>query len=99
LKHHLWKDQALCLESDVNLYFDLYEEDLDVRKKVDSLCNKCPMAKKCFANGISGKEWGVWGGIYLENGEISKEFSNHRNKEQWGDLWKNLTIENENIKL
>jgi hypothetical protein len=54
---------------------------------------KCPVAKVCFANGVSGKEWGVWGGIYLENGEISKEFSKHRNKEQWGELWKTLTTE------
>jgi hypothetical protein len=93
LKQHLWKDSGLCTGLDTNLYFDLYEEDVSIRPLVDSMCGKCPVAKTCFANGISGKEWGVWGGVYLENGEISKEFSKHRTKVQWGDLWKNLTME------
>jgi hypothetical protein len=93
LKQHLWKDNAICLDLDTNLYFEKYEDDIEIRPIIDSMCMKCPVAKVCFANGVSGKEWGVWGGIYLENGEISKEFSKHRNKEQWGELWKTLTTE------
>ena len=78
---------------DTNLYFDTYEDNVEVRPVIDKMCSRCPVAKVCFANGISGKEWGVWGGIYLENGEISREFSKHRTKEEWGELWKTLTTE------
>ena len=45
--------------------------------------------------GISGKEWGIWGGIYLEDGEPSKEFGTHKSKEDWATQWKLLTMESE----
>jgi signal transduction histidine kinase len=93
LKQHLWKDQALCLGFDTNIFFDTYEENLESRNKVDKTCSLCPVKKLCFANGISGKEWGVWGGIYLENGEISKEFNNHKTKKDWSNSWQSLTME------
>lgn len=47
----------------------------------------------CFANGVSGKEWGVWGGVYLEGGEISREFNKHKNKKDWSETWQSLTME------
>jgi hypothetical protein len=93
MKQHLWKDDASCLGLDNNLFFDTYEEDLDVRPIIDSLCSRCPAAKKCFAVGVSSKEWGIWGGVYLEGGEISREFNKHKSKEQWGEVWKSLTME------
>jgi hypothetical protein len=93
MKQHLWKDDASCLGLDNNLFFDTYEEDLDVRPIIDSLCSRCPVAKKCFAVGVSSKEWGIWGGVYLEGGEISREFNKHKSKEQWGEVWKSLTME------
>lgn len=93
MKQHLWKDNGACFDSDTNLFFDHYEENELLRISIDNLCKSCPVQKICFANGVSGKEWGVWGGIYLENGEISREFSKHRNKEQWGEMWKALTTE------
>lgn len=94
MKQHLWKDDALCLGSDTNLFFDIYEEQPESRSFVNSLCLSCPVAKKCFAVGISGKEWGIWGGIYLEGGEISKEFNSHRTKKDWSHTWQSLTMEN-----
>ena len=47
MKQHLWKDDALCLGSDTNMFFDTYEEKPDTREFVDSLCRTCPMARKC----------------------------------------------------
>jgi hypothetical protein len=93
MKQHLWKDKALCLGIDTNVFFDTYEEKLETREFVDSLCRSCPVARKCFANGISGKEWGIWGGVYLEDGEVSKEFNNHKTKKDWSNTWQSLTIE------
>ena len=88
-----WQEQALCVGYDTNLFFDKYEEDLNLRPAIDKLCSTCPVMRHCLAVGISNKEWGVWGGIYLENGKISKEFSSHRSKEDWTATWKNLTTD------
>ena len=92
---HDWKDKGSCLGSDTNLFFEKYEEDNEVRAEVDSMCAACPMAKHCFAVGVSQKEWGVWGGIYIENGKISREFSRHRSRDDWAETWKYLTLDTE----
>mgnify|MGYP003351766541 CR=1 FL=1 len=44
--------------------------------------------KKCFAVGVSGKEWGVWGGIYLNLGRTDKLNNSHKDKETWAKLKK-----------
>ena len=93
MKQHLWKDDAKCLGLETNVFFDKYEDDVAVRPIVDALCAGCPVAKTCFANGVSGKEWGIWGGVYLETGEISKEFNNHKTKQDWSNTWQSLTME------
>jgi hypothetical protein len=93
LKQHLWKDEALCLGMDNNAFFDKYEDHEGSRKDIEALCKQCPVKKICFANGISGKEWGVWGGVYLEGGDISREFNKHKTKHDWSLVWKSLTIE------
>jgi hypothetical protein len=93
MKQHIWKDNALCLGSDTNNYFDCYEEKPETREFIDSLCRTCPVVRICFANGVSAKEWGVWGGVYLEDGEISKEFNNHKTKKDWSYIWQALTTE------
>lgn len=87
-----WKDEAACLGQDTNLFFEIYEENEEIRPKIDKMCSGCPVAKQCFAVGISQKEWGVWGGIYLENGKVSREFNKHRNKTDWAQTWTYLTM-------
>lgn len=93
MKRQLWKDEAKCLNLDTNIFFDKYEEDETFRTAIDKMCLSCPVRKTCFATGISGKEWGVWGGIYLEGGEISREFNKHKTKKDWGNTWQSLTME------
>lgn len=93
MNKHKWKDNSACLDYDTNIFFDKYEEDETLRPAVDSLCQNCPVSKTCFAVGISQKEWGVWGGVYLENGIISKEFNNHKSKKDWAEVWQSLVIE------
>ena len=93
MDQHAWKEKGKCRDFDTNFFFDKYEEDLDLRLAVDNLCSTCPMAKHCFAVGVSQKEWGVWGGIYLENGKISREFNKHRTKEDWAKTWTYLTMD------
>jgi hypothetical protein len=88
-----WKDRARCKDYDWNLFFEKYEEDTNLRPAIDSLCGGCPVARQCFATGVSQKEWGVWGGVYLENGKISREFNRHRTKAKWAETWKHLTMD------
>jgi hypothetical protein len=88
-----WKDSAACEAYDVNLFFDKYEENEQLRPAIENVCAACPVRRECFANGISNKEYGVWGGIYLEKGKISREFGRHRNKKAWAQVWKKLTMD------
>lgn len=94
MNKHDWKDLGLCRDYDTNLFFEKYEENVDLRPAIDSLCAECPMVKQCFAVGVSQKEWGVWGGVYIENGKISREFNKHRSKEGWSQTWQTLTMDN-----
>lgn len=88
-----WKDDAECLGMDTNIFFDKYEEDQSFAKSVDNICFRCKVNKECFATGVSQKEWGVWGGVYLKDGKIDKEFNAHKNKEDWFSTWESLTME------
>jgi hypothetical protein len=92
---HYWKDDATCFDYDTNIFFEKYEDDLDLRLGIDNLCMGCPVMKKCFSVGVSQKEWGVWGGVYLESGELSREFNRHKTKKVWADLWRTLTMDTE----
>jgi hypothetical protein len=92
---HRWKDKGECLGMETNLFFDKYEEDPHMAKAADHICNRCPVQPICFASGVSNKEWGVWGGIYLTDGKISKEFNAHKTKDDWFNTWESLTMETE----
>lgn len=93
MKKDVWMKEASCLNLDTNMFFDKYEEDLDIRHVVDTLCKKCPARRQCLTSGVSRQEWGTWGGIYLEKGKISKEFNSHKTKTAWFDVWSALTME------
>lgn len=93
MNKHDWKDKAPCLGMETNDFFEKYEEDVEHRKTIDSMCGACPVRKQCFAVGVSQKEWGVWGGVYLENGKISREFNRHNSKEDWSRKWQSLTMD------
>lgn len=88
-------EKNLCLNMDTNLFFDQYEEDKELAKKVDRLCTRCPAQRKCLAYGVSNQEWGVWGGVYLQDGKISKEFNIHKTEKDWFDVWSGATMERE----
>ena len=92
---HRWKDKGECLGMDTNLFFDKYEEDDHLAKSVDHICQRCPIRKECFAHGVSSREWGVWGGVYLKDGKIDKEFNRHKTKADWAITWESLTMETE----
>lgn len=95
MDNEAWKQRAACRDYDTNLFFDTYEEKESIRPAIDAVCAACPVVRQCFAVGITNKEWGVWGGVFLEKGKISREFNKHRDKKAWGEKWKNLTMDGE----
>lgn len=89
----MWTDDAKCLSHDTNIFFDIYEDNPHMRKTIDGICIECPVRRRCFAEGVSNKQWGVWGGVYLEDGSVSKEFNDHKEKLDWQNTWQSLTME------
>ena len=45
-----WVVKAKCRSFDRELFFDKYEDDVEVRPIVDSICQRCPVSNICFAN-------------------------------------------------
>jgi hypothetical protein len=96
---HNWKKDGLCTMFDREDFYDNYElwvkSDKEKAHDIDTLCQSCPMNKQCFAVGVSNKEWGVWGGVYLKDGKIDKEFNSHKEKSDWFLIWQALTMESD----
>jgi hypothetical protein len=88
-----WTEKAKCFGMDTELFFDKYEEDVDLRKAVDSLCSTCPVQRECVYTAVSRSEWGVWGGIYFEKGKMSKEFNSHKKNDEWFHVLSFLTMD------
>lgn len=101
-----WADDSACLGKDTEIFFSLYENfgiderletvqepDPEYRSDVDGFCQLCPVQSQCLATGVSKKESGVWGGVYLDNGKISKEFNSHKTKADWFTVWQSAVME------
>jgi hypothetical protein len=73
-------------ENQVDIFFDDYEADPFIAAAADAMCISCPVADQCGLAGISNKEWGVWGGIYLKDGKIDKVRNSHKTPETWETL-------------
>lgn len=59
-------DLARCRDDqDRDRWFPFSPEDLAYAQ---SVCADCPLIDACLAAGISHREFGVWGGRYLEKG-------------------------------
>lgn len=35
-----------------------------------SICTGCPVISDCFAAAVRQREWGTWGGVYFEEGQV-----------------------------
>jgi Transcription factor WhiB len=84
---YIWSDFAGCKNMDVNLFFDLYEEDPVTAMAVDELCATCPVAKFCLDFGMDTKSDGVFAGVYLNKGEVDVKYNAHKTDKAW-KKWK-----------
>ena len=87
-----WQDKASCAGKDTNTYFEIYEENPEVRPTVDKICKSCPVRRTCFEQGWQLKSWGVWGGMYLIDGDWHNEFNNHKSDQDWFSTWSSLKL-------
>jgi hypothetical protein len=78
-----WYHFAACKGMSINWFYDDYESDKELAKQVDQVCLHCPVVKICHAEGIEGKEKGVWGGIYMDIGRVDKQNNVHKTPEIW----------------
>lgn len=82
-----WVVKGKCRSMDVEMFFDKYEEDADLAKVVDTkICLQCPVIKDCFNHGATNSEWGVWGGVYLVDGEINQLRNAHKTMDTWKEI-------------
>lgn len=88
----IWQQLAACrgitTSPETDFFFDKYESDPVVAEQVDQMCLHCPVAIECFMAGKSGKEFGVWGGVYMDLGRPDKKYNAHKTPEIWKALKK-----------
>ena len=70
-----WEDLATCQylpdeTEPLKLFFENYLASDNARAVVNEMCATCPVKDACLDAGMESKSTGVFGGHYLENGEI-----------------------------
>ena len=83
-----WYHLAACKGMDVNYFYDIYETDPETAKQIDQMCIHCPVVKFCHDEGVSNKEKGVWGGVYLNLGRTDSDYNKHKSPDDWKVLRK-----------
>lgn len=81
-----WYQFAACNNMETNWFYDLYETDVQIARQADNVCLHCPVAKMCLAEGLAGREFGVWGGVYLNLGRPDKSANSHKTEDVWKAL-------------
>lgn len=81
-----WYHLSICRGMDTNMFYEKYENDINIAKNIDEMCLSCPVIKMCYDQGINKDEYGVWGGVYLNAGLIDKARNIHKTPETWKRL-------------
>lgn len=85
-----WEDLAACRGMERDYFFDIYEEDKTLARQIDQVCLSCPVIQDCLEFGQEMRGWGVWGGVYLTDGEIDAKLNKHKTESDWS-VWKQRT--------
>jgi hypothetical protein len=81
-----WQDLSICVGQPVWRFYDGYETNNRTARLTDEMCLSCPVRKECLQAGVENSEWGVWGGIYLENGKPSDNKNAHKTQDTWDQI-------------
>lgn len=88
---NMWATEALCAGTDTELYFDKYETNQELAIEIDRLCMSCPVIKECFDYGVRTESFGVWGGIFLNDGKLDNVRNSHKTQEVWGRIFNSIS--------
>lgn len=91
-----WEELATCAGRDFFDFFEGYETDKVIARNVDEMCLSCPVARQCLDFGRDTKSYGVFGGVYLENGRTSRSMNAHKTDKHWKKL---KDVLGENVKV
>ena len=81
-----WQDLGLCQGTPTNNFYDEYEANPRLAATIDQMCLSCPVMKQCLVAGMENKEYGVWGGVFLTNGEQDANKNSHKTEEVWNAI-------------
>lgn len=81
-----WYHLSVCLNMSTNWFFDDYENDPVFAANMDTICESCPVRRMCLREGIENQEYGLWGGVFLNNGRMEPSRNTHKTEAQWEDI-------------
>ncbi len=81
-----WYHLSLCRDMETNWFYDDYERDPVLAAVMDDICLACPVRKFCLMEGLDNKEYGLWGGIFLDNGNVDKVRNEHKTEDVWSQI-------------
>lgn len=88
LETFAWSNLASCrvidldlLTGDADIFFDAYEKEPSVARATDQICLHCPVTAECFEYGQNGHLTGVFGGFYLNKGDVDGTRNKHKSEE------------------
>lgn len=81
-----WYHLAICKNMEIRWFYDDYESDPVFAQVMDSICLSCPVRAMCLREGYENNEYGLWGGVYLNNGNTDETRNSHKTE----DIWKQI---------
>ena len=85
-----WYHLNICRGMDTNYFYDDYEADPEFAKVMDDICLSCPVRAMCLREGVENQEYGLWGGVYLNNGKTDTARNAHKTDEIWAEVRRGL---------
>jgi hypothetical protein len=85
-----WYHVAVCQGMYTNWFYDDYEADTLFARVMDDICLSCPVRAMCLREGVENQEYGLWGGVYLNNGKTDTARNAHKTEEVWEEIKKGL---------
>lgn len=81
-----WYHLSVCQGMPTNYFYDDYEIDQLFAGVMDSICLSCPVRALCLREGVENQEYGLWGGVYLNNGKPDEARNSHKTEEVWEQI-------------
>ena len=78
-----WYHLSVCQGMRTNWFYDDYEADPMFAAVMDSICLSCPVRALCLREGVENQEYGLWGGVYLNNGKMDDARNAHKTEDIW----------------